>query len=548
MGYEDYRILLDLPSPQPALGFDRLANAFADIIEQSVPQFAIGIFGGWGSGKTTLMRQIERQLDQQKIICVPFSVWRYQKETHLIIPLLDAIRDALADWAKTHHENKAKASIARRTAAMVGRVASALLEGTSFSLGVVGFEPGKTLEKLTEEMGGPPDLADADKPRSLYHASFRTLSEAFDTFCEENPNGRIVVFVDDLDRCLPEGALDMLESMKLFFDLPGFIFVVGLDRQVVEWIIDHKYRRKEQVLVMTETDGGAEEYQIRGSDYVKKMFQVPFSLPPVAINQIDEFLWSIAAEANLSPQQGDDLRERVRHHLRYVVSDVGINPREIKRYINAYTLQMKISPHLNPDTVLALQTITFQPDWEPAQKALYLFEEMFLETLRRQVDGEDDRALENLEPFFGPIPQSFLRYISRGAPGHSLVLEGQIDPYIYSGRATTQSRDDPGLSRLFRDLGELVRAINELPPLAAEVDPTTQISELLERIGRISRNVKQYSSQMGSQTLMSNLKELEQSISKPETYANTEVHSAIVRRILNDFFELYRYSTFSAPS
>ena len=45
---------------------------------------------------------------------------------------------------------------------------------------------------------------------------------------------RIVVFVDDLDGCLPTNALDVLESMKLFFDLPGFIFVVGLDESVID--------------------------------------------------------------------------------------------------------------------------------------------------------------------------------------------------------------------------------------------------------------------------------------------------------------------------
>jgi predicted KAP-like P-loop ATPase len=39
---------------------------------------------------------------------------------------------------------------------------------------------------------------------------------------------KIVIFVDDLDRCLPDNALDVIESMKLFFDLPGFVFVVGL--------------------------------------------------------------------------------------------------------------------------------------------------------------------------------------------------------------------------------------------------------------------------------------------------------------------------------
>jgi predicted KAP-like P-loop ATPase len=62
-------------------------------------------------------------------------------------------------------------------------------------------------------------------------------------FSELSASGvtRVVVLVDDLDRCLPTNALDVLESMKLFFDLPGFVFVVALDEEVVERAIRAKF-------------------------------------------------------------------------------------------------------------------------------------------------------------------------------------------------------------------------------------------------------------------------------------------------------------------
>ena len=99
MGIEQYKVILDAPARVLALGYMQTANAFKDIIEKSEPQFAIGIFGGWGSGKTTLMDAIQGSLDKNVSIPVQFSAWRYEKEPHLIIPLLDAVRDALADWA-----------------------------------------------------------------------------------------------------------------------------------------------------------------------------------------------------------------------------------------------------------------------------------------------------------------------------------------------------------------------------------------------------------------------------------------------------------------
>ena len=76
----------------------------------------------------------------------------------------------------------------------------------------VTVDPGKALDELSS---APEDAA--AEPQSLYYGAFEELSRAF---AEVQTAGlsRIIVFVDDLDRCLPERALTVLESMKLFFD------------------------------------------------------------------------------------------------------------------------------------------------------------------------------------------------------------------------------------------------------------------------------------------------------------------------------------------
>ena len=119
-----------------------------------------------------------------------------------------------------------------------------ILAGLSLRIGVphaleLSFDANKALEASREARRKE---LDARVPRSFYHASFLALSEAFRDFVGEEADRRIVVFVDDLDRCLPESALQVLESMKLFFDLEGFVFVVGLDQEVVEHVIDLKVR------------------------------------------------------------------------------------------------------------------------------------------------------------------------------------------------------------------------------------------------------------------------------------------------------------------
>ncbi len=85
--FSGFRVLIDDPAAAPDLGFQEYAVALSDIVRNSTPEFAIGIFGSWGTGKTTLMRQIERLLAQDpSVVTAWFTAWRYEREPHLIVP------------------------------------------------------------------------------------------------------------------------------------------------------------------------------------------------------------------------------------------------------------------------------------------------------------------------------------------------------------------------------------------------------------------------------------------------------------------------------
>jgi hypothetical protein len=450
------KLLLDLPSTRPALGFGETADALAQIVEHSDPRFAVGVFGGWGSGKSTLMQAIEARLDSDRIVAVRFSAWRYEKEEHLIVPLLDTVREALLEWSASRPVDEPRA---RRTAATVGRVMRSIIAGMSMKIGVPGavdlsFDANKALAAHAAD-GEEDD--DAMVPGSFYHASFRALQAAFGGFVGPGPatTRRIVVFVDDLDRCLPESALQVLESMKLFFDLPGFVFVVGLDQEVVEHVIDAKYGRP-----VDEQDVGARA-RVSGAEYIKKIFQLPYRLAPVAVEQLDDFLEAAYEEASLTLPQREELRDSVAPHLRFLVGDAAVNPREIKRYINAYTLLVEIdrAGRLRPQAVLALQTIAFREEWSRAQDALLEYGDLFADALRRQTDGQAD-ALADLDPELQSVPDELLDYVSAGAPGRALLEVGSLAPYLTSGEAT-RSTQDPRLLDALRAAGSVRRMLGQ---------------------------------------------------------------------------------------
>jgi hypothetical protein len=444
-------VLLDNPATIPMLGFGDIARAFATIISESEPRFAIGIFGGWGSGKTTMMRAIKTALPARGIVQVDFNAWRFEREPQLLVPLLDTIRVALMSWSEP--QDLATRERVRSAATRIGRVVRALAAGLSAEVNLLGaakvsYDISAALDALT--VPGEPVGA-----QSLYVAAFRELDNAFQEFAAGGAN-RVVVFVDDLDRCLPASALEVLDVMKLFFDLPGFVFVVGLDEEVVDRAIRARfagsgYRDAAQ-------PGRAPAGELLGREYLKKIFQLPYSLPVMMPHQLGELLESIYREAGLDGSSFAEIRDLIRQYLQYVTVERHVNPREVKRFINSYTLQTLIRPELDADTVLALQTLAFRYDWELLYNAILDDTAMFVDILRRYREDaqHDPSAFEDLSPDLLSMPPSLLGFL-RSAQAEPLARHATLDAYVTSLEATRSSKSWESVA--LRQVGQLGREI-----------------------------------------------------------------------------------------
>ena len=110
-----------------------------------------------------------------------------------------------------------------------------------------------------------------DSLSSIYYDTIKQLGE----FTDET-TFRIAVFIDDLDRCLPEKAIELLEAMKLFLDLTGYLFIIGVDRSVVEKGIACHYRHLD-----ANVEGAKGAPTVKSEDYLDKMIQFPLELPLV---------------------------------------------------------------------------------------------------------------------------------------------------------------------------------------------------------------------------------------------------------------------------
>jgi predicted KAP-like P-loop ATPase len=245
----------------------------ADIIQTGNTPLTIGVFGTWGSGKTSLMKMVKNGIPESEYKGLPtdftvawFDAWKYDREESLwrafLLCVLSSLKETASDQGKPVEEfDKLQTLLYREMEiekvggvtidlAKIGGVAAKSLAQLTLS-----FIPGlSTLTKLVEELqsGAAKNVDEATaaiqrERTKIYIEQIQFLEQFQNKFRglinqHVKPN-RLVVFVDDLDRCLPEKAIEVLEAIKLFLDVENCVFVLGLDQDVIARGIEIKSRR-----------------------------------------------------------------------------------------------------------------------------------------------------------------------------------------------------------------------------------------------------------------------------------------------------------------
>jgi hypothetical protein len=160
---------------------------------------------------------------------------------------------------------------------------------------------------------------------------------------------RVYVLVDDLDRCLPEEALEIFEAVKLFLDAPGCGFVVAVDRQVIRKGLRLRYPAT-----------ATEELVVDPDAYLEKTISVSFDLPRLLPADMDRFI----EDAELSLKLTEEERCLVHAAL-------GTNPRRFKRFLNLLSLQTDIA-RLTAERANGRMTPFLVETADPAARAIYL--------------------------------------------------------------------------------------------------------------------------------------------------------------------------------
>lgn len=344
----------------------------------------VGIYGGWGTGKTSVMRMLERKLEQapgdasHQRITLWFDAWKYARQEQSlwralllqVIRCLGARTDALVvddsqramvrDKLQTLEESLYRSLSLTESGDLRVHWGAALPLAADLAIrwlttgvpAASGQEPPGPFSRFVNLLKGEDakaamTLIDREQ-RERYVAQVTSMEQFRDTLetclalfgiagapaetqtgtSPDDADGtgrRLFLFVDDLDRCLPEDAVAALEAIKLFLDLPGCVFVLGMDRHVVEQGIAVRYRD-------FKIEAGAPAFDPRA--YLDKIIQIPFNLPPLETIQVGTFLDGLIGGGRVHPDlaQCRDLIEIA----------VPQNPRMLKRVINVLELLLSL--------------------------------------------------------------------------------------------------------------------------------------------------------------------------------------------------------------
>ncbi|GMV34635.1 MAG: hypothetical protein AMXMBFR60_24640 [Chloroflexota bacterium] len=328
---------IDIPTSDDLLGYRRYADSLADkvINSKNKAPLTIGVFGEWGSGKTSFLKMVEKSLNEKDIYPIWFNAWKYDQEDNILSALIQTIFEQvkingnflrrqsvrLKLWRNEFSLRNGFWYLAKRLAVLSLRmlvIAFALLIALGWAnveieawletkvlslpffqnssiiqswgtniiraiVGLLGFlaiNPDNLFKLFSVNLGV--DFSKFQKTQSYRsHISFLDqFNKEFKELIELVGNGRpLVIFIDDLDRCMPDKAVQVLETMKLFLDVEGCYFVIAVDKDLIEKAILVKYKD----LVNMENEGEDRKKMIAslGENYFEKIVQFPFSLPPI---------------------------------------------------------------------------------------------------------------------------------------------------------------------------------------------------------------------------------------------------------------------------
>ena len=366
------------------LNFGYMVDLVADIAtNRDLTPSTIGLYGDWGSGKSSLMKLAQQKIEEKnpksrkeknttKSLCVEFNGWLFEGYEDTKSSLCGAILDALADEERFSQEVIDYAHELTKKIDFKKLVGKGVKYGLDlFLTGGIGALTELTLSSILASIKANAgeiqaqnieDILGRLKKDERTRTEIKNFRSEFQELLKKSKVENVVVFIDELDRCLPDTVLEVFEAMRLFLFVEGMSFVIGADERLIQYAIKTKYR---------EVPGNNLDI---GKEYLEKMIQYPITIPQLNHAEVNQYLSCLLLEPTLTGEKEFEkflgivhgmepdkeltmelLREKANDIAEKSKADMALarqissvlapsingNPRQCKRFLN--TLMMRLT-------------------------------------------------------------------------------------------------------------------------------------------------------------------------------------------------------------
>lgn len=400
----------DNETTQDLLGYQVHADLLRKIIlNDAMLPISIGVFGNWGSGKSSLMLLLQQSLQEWEksqqneqhsiILQVYFNSWQFESYDSTKLTMIESILEALDKDINTRKDvfERADDLLARINFLKVGVFILKKAYDNLTPDWLKNLLPKKDdIDKITGKDKYNNLLEDVTKGNtSKFIATFREL---FEDLVEDMRYKAVIVYVDDLDRCDPKRIIGCLEAVKLFVNVKNTAFVIGADERIIEYAISQHYPIQMK----------KEDISSPFSDYLEKLIQLPYKLPRLSDNEQETYITLLLCKNHLNEIHFNEIHEKYLEfrktdkHSKYNIDDIKANiqnvdfyaveyrlpivpiikqflngnPRQLKRFLNTLYVRQELAEvagfrDIRPDVLTKLMVLEYNSLYNSRFEELY---------------------------------------------------------------------------------------------------------------------------------------------------------------------------------
>ena len=356
------------------LDYDYLVQSMNSIIlDDSLLPASIGLYGDWGSGKSTLIHMSKFLLEEKnpRIKCLIFNGWLFESyddtKTAILEEILDvfAHEQSLGDKAKIALETLWEKVDKIKLGKFVLKRSLNFISPETLAIDVFNIvadkikkDPNIISDKIFDMQSFLKELSNKLNYTDLRN-DVREFQKDFDTLLKDSKIDRLVVYIDELDRCRPDTILETLEAIKLFLFTGKTAFVIGADQRHIEYAVRTKF-----------ADIEGQEIDI-GKEYLEKLVQYPITIPRLDTTEAQIYICCLLLQDVLAQKTFSEMIDKLHNvqeknfeevDLMQILDSMGVdygetfiianqlatllgqrlngNPRQYKRFLNMLELRL----------------------------------------------------------------------------------------------------------------------------------------------------------------------------------------------------------------